>query len=221
MGKDSRLGPRQKTKASSARARSSAQSRRTSRHPRTALLEGPTEAATGSVKPVFSPDKPLFRDLGPTPHVHDLSTSPSSRSSCATFNLSRVYPAAHKLQKLEMERLLAAARRVRKRYNDNKISEEVMTRFMQDPTRQLRRLVYFELGDLSWRQELRLREELEHGQMRSADELNDKGTTIVEAMVRLAANAPPGATLTRERVRTTPYCEHGSKNSRRIVMKKC
>ena len=94
-----------------------------------------------------------------------------------------------------MERLLAAARRVRKRYNDNKISEEVMTRFMQDPTRQLRRLVYFELGDLSWRQELRLREELEHGQMRSADELNDKGTTIVEAMVRLAANAPTDATL--------------------------
>ena len=63
-----------------------------------------------------------------------------------------------------MERLLAAARRVRVRYEEKRISEEVMTRFLQDPTRHLRRLVYFELGGLSWRQELLLREELQNGE---------------------------------------------------------
>ena len=62
-----------------------------------------------------------------------------------------------------MERLLAAARRVRKRYVEHRISEEVMTRFVQDPTRHLRRLVYVEFGKLSWRQDLLLREELEYG----------------------------------------------------------
>ena len=99
-----------------------------------------------------------------------------------------------------------------------------MTRFMQDPTRQLRRLVYFELGDLSWRQELRLREELEHGQMRSADELNDKGTTIVEAMVRLAANAPTGATLDEGASQDDPllraWIEEFQENSDEKVLKK-
>ena len=59
-----------------------------------------------------------------------------------------------------MERLLAAARRVQTIYAENRISEEVMASFMQDPTRHLRRLVYFELGGLSWRQEVLLREEL-------------------------------------------------------------
>ena len=68
-----------------------------------------------------------------------------------------------------------------------------MTRFLQDPTRHLRRLVYFELGGLSWRQDLLLREELENGAEKKPDEIIENEASIVEA-INSVATAPTGAT---------------------------
>ena len=197
MGKESRPRPRLKMKTSRAQASSSTRMRGTQQHLRTALQDLPAGAQLGvEPKPSRCTNQPLFQDLGPPPHNHDLSTSPSSRSSCGAFDLSRVYPAAHKLQKLEMERLLAAARRVRARYEEKRISEEVMTRFLQDPTRHLRRLVYFELGGLSWRQELLLREELQCGDVKKPIGTIEPTTTTAPTTVAAApeAIAPTGAT---------------------------
>ena len=68
-----------------------------------------------------------------------------------------------------------------------------MASFMQDPTRHLRRLVYFELGRLSWRQEVLLREELEHGVVQKSDVTIENEASIVEA-INSAATVSTGAT---------------------------
>ena len=195
MGKDSRQGPRQKTKVSRAQASSSTQKKTYF----TALAQrSARKARRGNASHVPQPTalpRPRFATV-----LSRYFTSPSSRSSCATFDLSRVYPAAHKLQKLEMERFLAAARRVRKRYVEHRMSEEVRTRFLQVPTRHLRRLVYFELGKLSWRQDLLLREELENGAEKKPDEIIENEASIVEA-INSVATAPTGATASDDELK--------------------
>ena len=88
---------------------------------------------------------------------------------------------------------------------------------MQDPTRHLRRLVYFEFGGLSWRQEVLLREELEHGVVQKSDETIENEASIVEA-INSAVTAPTGATAQLLRMMSPrnliPCWQHRSRNSR-------
>lgn len=87
-----------------------------------------------------------------------------STSECAAFSMSRVYPSAHRFQKLEMDALLKAARLVADMRRRREMSDSDFAEYLKSPTKQLRRLLWFEHGELTWRQQQRLWDTLMEGE---------------------------------------------------------